>query len=341
MKISSFFKRELSTGRALFLCCNPECNNCSFKVHTRNGKLVRIMPNPNYYTKPCLRGRSRLQWNYHPDRLKYPFKRVGERGERKWERISWDEALDTIADKLGKIRDKHGSEAVYFTAGAVMSVMPNAMQGRFSNAFGKGVMTGNLGQLCCAAQGEASNASRGYRTSGIEEKAYSKLIVSWGHNPAVTYIPHWGILAEERNWGAKLVKIDPRFNETAAKSDQWIPIKPGTDTAMAMAMIRIIIKDGLYDEKFAISRSNLPLLVNEKTGKLLRQDDIVSGGNHDAFVVWDKVTNGPALPGQATSPALEGSLTIGEVSVRTYFLRNCVGFRPSPCDCLFRQKKRD
>ena len=302
-------------------CCNPECNNCSLQVHTRNGKLVRISPNPNYYTRPCLRGRSRLQWNYHPDRLKYPFKRVGERGEGKWERISWEEALDTIATNLAKIRDEHGPETVYFAAGAVMSVMPNAMQGRFANAFTKGVMTGNLGQLCCAAQNEASTASQGYRTAGIEEKAYSKLIIAWGHNPAVTYIPHWGIVAEGKERGGKLVTIDPRFSETAAKADQWIAIKPGTDTAMAMAMIRYIIEEDLYDEKFALERSNLPFLVNEATGKLIRHSEIVADGNPDAFVVWDKQVNGPVHAEEAVSPVLEGSFTANGMSVRTVFAR--------------------
>lgn len=215
-------------------CCNPECNNCSLQVHTRNGKLVRISPNPNYYTRPCLRGRSRLQLNYHPDRIKYPFKRVGERGSGKWERISWEEALDTVAQNLDKVRKEYGPEAVLFQSGAIMSFMPNAMQGRFSNAFGEGASTGLLGQLCCAAQGEASAASQGYRTSGIEEKAYSKLIIAWGHNPAVTYIPHWRIAGEGRDRGCKWVTIDPRYTETAAKSDKWLPIKPGTDAAMAL-----------------------------------------------------------------------------------------------------------
>jgi len=302
-------------------CCNPECNNCSLQVHTRNGKLVRISPNPNYYTRPCLRGRSRLQWNYHPDRLKYPFKRVGERGEGKWERISWEEALDTIATNLAKIRDEHGPEKVFFTAGAVMSVMPNSMQRLFANAFTKGETTNTVGSLCCASQAEASNASQGYRTAGIEEKAHSKLIIVWGHNPAVTYIPHWGIVAEAKERGAKLITIDPRFNETAAKSDKWMSIKPGTDTAMAMAMIRYIIEEDLYDEKFALERSNLPFLVNEATGKLVRHSEIVADGNPDAFVVWDKAVNGPAHAEEAISPVLEGSFTANGMSVRTVFAR--------------------
>ncbi|AGA69153.1 anaerobic dehydrogenase, typically selenocysteine-containing [Desulfitobacterium dichloroeliminans LMG P-21439] len=304
-----------------YSCCNPECNNCSLQVHVRNGKLVRISPNPNYYTRPCLRGRSRLQWNYHPDRLKYPFKRVGERGEGKWERISWEEALDTIATKLGQIRDESGPESVWFTAGAVMSVLPNSMQRRFANAFGKGVMTGGIGSLCCAAQGEASTATQGYRTAGIEEKAYSKLLIAWGHNPAVTYIPHSRIMADALDKGCRLITIDPRFSETASKADKWISIKPGTDTAMAMAMIRIIIEENLYDEKFALGRSNLPFLVNEATGKLLRQDDVVAGGDHEAFVVWDQSTNGPALPNEAVAPVLEGTFKIGDLTVRTVFAR--------------------
>lgn len=313
--------QENEQEQITYNCCNPECNNCSLQVHTRNGKLVRISPNPNYYTKPCMRGRSRLQWNYHPDRIKYPFKRVGERGEGKWERISWEEALDTIATNLGKIRDEHGPETIFFTAGAVMSVLPNAMQRLFANAFTKGVMTSTVGSLCCASQAEASNASQGYRTSGIEEKAYSKLIIAWGHNPAITYVPHWRIVAEGRERGAKLVTIDPRFSETAAKSDQWISIKPGTDLAMSMAMIRYVIEENLYDEKFALKRSNLPFLVNETTGKLLRHNEVVPEGDPDAFVVWDQDINGPAKAEEAVTPVLEGNFTVEGIAVRTVFAR--------------------
>ncbi|MFA5537141.1 MAG: molybdopterin-dependent oxidoreductase [Bacillota bacterium] len=304
-------------------CCNPECNNCSLEVHSRNGKVVRVLPNPNYRlgTKPCLRGRSRLQLNYHPDRIKYPFKRVGERGEGKWERISWDEALDIVAENLVKVRDSYGPEGIYFAAGAVMSKMPNGMQGLFANAFGKGVRVGTLGQLCCAAQAEASHAFQGYRLSEMEALAYSKFVIYWGHNPAVTYIPQWRFMANARDKGAPFVTIDPRYSETAAKSDKWIPIKPATDTAMAMAMIKVIIDEDLYEKEYCLEKTNLPFLVNEATGKLLRQDEIIADGDHDTFVVWDEVVNGPVSPDRATSPILEGSFTIGELSVRTVFTR--------------------
>ena len=311
-----------AAGEQIFRSANnPECNHCAFQVHVRNGKVVRLSPDPNFYLRPCLRGYARLQLTYHPDRIKYPMKRVGERGEGKWQRISWDEALDTIAQKLAAIRDQYGPEAVLFQGGAVLSVMPGAIRGRFANAFGKGVTTGTVGNLCCGAQGEASSAVLGYRASWIENIGDAKLMIAWGHNPAVTYIPHWRYIAQGIDNGMRLITIDPRYSETATKSDLWISIKPGTDTVLALGMIKVILDEKLYDGPFALKRTNLPFLVNTKTGKLVREADVKAGGDAKAFQVWDKATNAPAKPDVATQPVLEGTFDIAGTQVKTVFLR--------------------
>ena len=299
---------------------NPECNHCAMRVSVRNGKVVRVAPDPKFPIKPCARGYSRVQSLYHPDRLKYPMKRVGARGEGKWERISWDEALDTVAKKLAEIRDTTGPEAVFFQGGAVLSVMPGGTRGRFANAFGKGVTTGSVGNLCCGAQAEAFQGMLGRRVSSIESNAYAKLMIEWGHNPLVTYTPWWRYNADAIDKGdMKLITIDPRYSETASKSDLWIHIKPGTDTVLALGMVKVIIDEKLYDEPFMLKTTNFPFLVNEKTGKLLREKDLVATGDEKAFLVWDTATKSAVKPANAKTPALSGSFTAGSIQARTVF----------------------
>lgn len=300
---------------------NPECNHCAMQVHVRNGRAVRITPDPNFPIKPCLRGYSRLQSIYHPARLKYPMKRVGDRGAGKWERISWEEALATVANKLGEVRDKYGPESVYFQGGAVLSIMPGGIRGRFANAFGKGVTTGTLGGLCCDAQARGMTAVLGHRISSIESNASAKLMIEWGHNPVVTYSPWWRYMDDAIEKGTKVITIDPRFSETAAKSDQWISIKPGTDTVLALGMIKVIIEEKLYDEAFMMKKTNLPFLVNQQTGKLLRETDVISTGDKKVFLVWDQATNAATRPDAAKSPALDGTFTVNGIQVRTVFAR--------------------
>jgi anaerobic selenocysteine-containing dehydrogenase len=311
-----------AAGEKIFRSANnPECNHCAFQVHVRNGKIVKLSPDPDFYIRPCLRGYSRLQGLYSPSRLKYPMKRVGERGEGQWERISWEEALATVAEKLAEARDQYGPETVLFQRGAVLSQMPGQMQARFANAFGEGVMTGSLGQLCCAAQAEASSAMLGYRVSEIENFAYSRLHIAWGHNPAISYTPHWRYVADGIDKGMRLVTIDPRYSETAAKSDMWLAPRPGTDAAIAMGMIKVIIEENLIDEEFVLTRTNLPFLVVEGTGKLLRESDLKVDGDAATFFVWDRARGTAVTYAEAVSPALEGSFEVAGIQVRTVFSR--------------------
>lgn len=307
--------------KIVFTANNPECNHCSLRVHVRNGKAVRISPNPDFYIKPCLRGYSRIQGTYDPDRLKYPFKRVGERGEGKWERISWDEALSLVAENLAKVRDQYGPESVIFLNGAILSQIPLQMIARFRSGFGQGIQTGLLGQLCCAAQAEASAAMIGYRVNEIEHLAYSKFQIAWGHNPAVSYLPHWRYIADGISRGMRLVTIDPKFTETAAKSDMWLAPRPGTDLAIALGMARVIIEENLCDKDFILSRTNMPFLVIEETGKLLREADLIPDGDEKMFYVWDEAVDGAVKFNEATSPVLEGSFEVEGKVVRTVFSR--------------------
>lgn len=305
--------------------CNPECNHCGYYVHVRNGRAVRITPDPDFILRPCLRGISRLQWTYHPDRLKYPMKRVGERGSGEWERISWDEALDLVAENLDKIRKEHGPEAVLFHGGAVMSSLRFGYNfgpsRRFANAFGKGVVTEVVGSLCCSAQDAGEVATVGYRCNAWSTINRSNFIINWGHNPAQNYHAHYHLIADALDAGARMVTIDPRYSDSAAKSDAWIAPLPSTDLALSMGMINIIISESLYDRDYVLHKTNLPFLVNESTGKLLRAEEIGITPDESGFVVWDPEKNAPAAPSTVGEGVLDGEFVINNLRVRTVFTR--------------------
>ena len=199
----------------------------------------------------CPKGLASVEQLYHPDRLKYPLKRVGERGQGRWERISWNNALDLIAGKIKEIIAAYGPEAVALGQGTgryyFMSVL------RFANALGTpnwcepgnaqcffprvaaGIMT--YGDLpVCDYYGETNPAC----------------LLVWGHNPTVS-----GSDGEIQfrvkdcvRRGTKLIVIDPRKTEIAEKADIWLQVRPGTDDALALAMLNIIIGEGLYDKQF-------------------------------------------------------------------------------------------
>jgi anaerobic dimethyl sulfoxide reductase subunit A len=206
--------------------------------------------------RACLRGRAYRHWVYHPDRLKYPLKRVGERGEAKFERISWEEALDTAARELKRVKETYGNPAILFCGmgggsnGALHGRRPGY---RLLNMFG-GCTTvwatvSNEGAIF------ASMCSYGQMNTGNmrEDLVNSRLIILWGWNPADTI---WDsgtslLLAEARERGIKIVCLDPRYTNTAAVfATQWIPIIPGSDTAMLIAMAYTIIQEGLLDQRF-------------------------------------------------------------------------------------------
>ena len=226
----------------------PECLHCAMLAHVEDGRLVKVTGDPDFNIMACARGISRIRQLYSPHRLKYPMKRVGARGEDKWERITWDEALDTIADRYRKIRDEHGNEAFLAMGGtgnwSTLSTGVLGLWSGFWNQFGGA--TPVISQLCCASVTEGFNAVfGGGRSEFRDEWIHSRYFLAWGNNPAVSNNGYMKNLFDAREkHGARLVTIDPRLSETAAMSDRWIQIRPGTDAALALGMIRVLIEEG-------------------------------------------------------------------------------------------------
>lgn len=273
------------TAQTFRSSCAMECLHCNLTAHVVDGKIVNVEASKDFNVKGCLRGLSRVQWVNHPDRLKYPMKRTGEKGEGKFQRISWDEALDLIATKLKETKAALGNKGLFFfTASGNMSALTNATGSAFFDFFGGA--TRASGSLCCSAVTAAMVPMLGFRYIDTRDTiADSRYILCWGNNPAVTMQAYFKEYEKAISQGARLVVIDPRFSETAAKADEWVPINPGTDTVLALGMLRVIIEEKLHDEAFLIHHTGAPFLVNA-AGDLLKGE-----GDKGTFLVYDGNTN--------------------------------------------------
>lgn len=274
---------------------------CLLRAHVCNGRIVRISSDDSHPDTPdlpqlrgcmrCLGYRERL---YHPDRLKYPMKRVGKRGEGKFERITWDEALDTIADHTKRIMEKYGPEAIYFNYGTGNAgrVSERVWLTRLIGMYGGYLsMYGNYSNGCSLA---ATPYTFGTTATGSsrEDWVNSKLIILLGWNPAEvihgtnsTYY-----LKQAKAAGARIVVIDPIYSNTAiGLADQWIPIRPTTDSAFLDAMAYVIISENLHDQKFldkyclGFDDTSLP-------------PGIPGGNSYKSYVLGESGDNTPKTP---------------------------------------------
>lgn len=265
--------------------CTMECLHCHLKAFVKDGKIVRIESSNPYEGKACARGLSRIKWVYAEDRVLTPLKRVGEKGEGRFEPITWDEALDTIAAKMKDAIAKDGSKSILMTsASGNMDSISNGIM-KTLGAYLSGV-TFTAGSLCCSAVTAAMEPMVGMRYVDTRDTiADSKFILCWGNNPMVTMQAYWPRHLEAQRKGAKIVVIDPRKSETAARADQWIPIRPNTDAALALGMIRVFREEKLFDEAFLKAHTGAPFLVDAQ-GKLMRE----KADDANSYLVFDAKT---------------------------------------------------
>lgn len=244
-------------------CPGHNCGGrCLLKLHLRDGMIIRIetddRPNDTLedpQLRACIRGRSYRRRQYHPDRLKYPMKRVGERGEGNFVPISWDEALDILSSEILRVREKYGNEAILVPYGTGSY---NQINGRQTAARLMNLMGGSLGyynSYSWACISRATPYVYGTSVTGNQRQDWvnSKYIIMWGWNPAEMRdgTNSEFFIKKAREKGAKVVCIDPRMSMSAvALADEWIPIRPGTDVAMMSAMAYTIINENLHDKAF-------------------------------------------------------------------------------------------
>ena len=314
----------------------PGCHGgCGVLVHVKDNKVIKVEGDPDHpwnQGRLCSRCLSMTQYMYHPDRLKTPLKRVGKKGEGKFEPISWDEAFDLIEEKMKKIRAEHGPESVIFHQGTGRDI--GGWISMLAYAYGSpNWMFGLSGISCYTPRLMMMSITQGdfavVDASQWHEKRYDdpeyripETVTIWGQNLPATcpdgFFGHWYVDLMKR--GTQLMVIDPRCTWIASRARLWLQLRPGTDAALALGFIHVILKENLWDQAFVEKWTNAPFLVMEKDAGpvLLRESHIRAGGSddnfvaHDAasgdFVVWDSKDQSYSHPD--TAPSLTGEFSV-------------------------------
>jgi anaerobic selenocysteine-containing dehydrogenase len=312
-------------------------SSCGCISVVEDGRLVAVEPDPSHPTGKvlCAKGRAAPELVHHDDRLLYPMKRTSPKGDPNpgWQRISWDEALETTAASMKRLAEESGSESVAF---GITTPAGTAMQDgflwveRLRSAFGSPNVVASA--EVCNFHVDAMNVN----TFGVglpkPDIANSDCIVLWGHNSSMTWIAQGNRVAEARARGAKLVVVDPRRAGMASKADQWLRVRPGSDGALALGLAGVMIEEGWFDRDFIRSWTNGPFLVREDTGQLLTGADLenaksANGDSTALRVAWDMAVGQPVLydpaNGEYQNPgadvALDGSYVVDGISCRPAF----------------------
>lgn len=260
--------------------CRPNCfSGCKLNVHVRDGKVVKTSkgkyPDPAI-DRICLRGLTHPLRMYDPSRLKYPMKRVGERGGDQWERISWDDAISDIAQGIQDIQKEFGPQAFshWFVSGQYGLAKFQSMYKKLFNILNSSFINpsvdiGNMAGVNRVFGWGAGN----WVSNEASDYVNAKTLFAWGNNITDAQVQEWHFVAEAIKGGTKFVVIDPVFTQAASKADLWVPIKPGTDAALVLAMMYVHITEKLIDEEYMKAHTVAPFLVRSDTGLFLRRSD--------------------------------------------------------------------
>ncbi|QDB78691.1 twin-arginine translocation signal domain-containing protein [Georgenia sp. 311] len=246
--------------------CLANCQSrCPLRLQVKDGTVVRVLPDStgsdefgDFNIRACVRGRNQRERIYSPDRIKTPVRRTGPRGSGQWEAISWEEALDTIASQMRRVKETYGNEALWYHYGSGSTggnITKRGTWPRLLNTYG-----GYLGQYGDYSTAQIT-AAFPYQYGGwmasnsLEDAQNSRLQVMFGNNPLETRMSGGGELAVVQKvraeFGVRTIVIDPRYSETAlAVADEWVPVRPGTDAALVAGMIHVMLAEDLHDQAF-------------------------------------------------------------------------------------------
>lgn len=299
--------------------CYPA--NCPYRVYVRDGRIVREEPAATFKTVEagvpdmnpagCQKGAAWSQMLHGKDRVLHPLRRVGERGEGRWQRVSWDEALTEIADAMLDAMQESGPRSIVRLGTTEGGIQAIALA---NNLFQR------LGATVTDVQGEINDLSPGlYITFGrfsstpsVDDWFHSDLTLIWATNPAYSAIPWFHYITEARYRGGEVVTITPDYSPSAIHADHFVPVRIGSDAALALAMCRVMLDEHLVDEPFVREQTDLGLLVRTDNGRFLRQSDVRAGGSDEIFHLFDtrtaRITEAPrTLDLGELEPALDGA----------------------------------
>ena len=243
----------MSETKIVRTICFDSHSKCGILVHVKDGKIVKVEGDPNH---PCSKGSlcckafSVAQIHEHPDRLKYPLRRAGARGAGEWKRISWDEALDEIVEKIAYYKESHGVRSILMCKGTGRG--SNHFHTRINETIGNPSRGMAPTHVCLMPNLLPSLFTVGFFCYiDAADLLNCKCMTMWGINPLTSWAGTSGRqMLEAKRKGAKLIVIDPRFTDVSAKADLWLQIRPGTDCALALTLTKVIIDEELYDKKF-------------------------------------------------------------------------------------------
>ncbi len=316
---------------------------CAWNVYVKDGIVWReeqlatypqTTPDlPDFNPRGCQKGACYSDRMYDAARLTVPLKRVGERGQGRWKRVSWDEALTGIADAFiaAITSPEAGPGSIYWDLGSASSNGCHALGLTRSAYLLDTPILENTAEMGDHAPGVTTTTGKIIFTSSMDDLLHSDVILIWGGNPIYTHIPNAHFITEARYKGAHVVCVAPDFSPSAIHADEWVPVGIGTDAALALSLAQVIVEEKLYASGFMAEQTDMPLLVRTDDGRFLRGSDVDPEAADDVFHVFDTKTGSIAeAPKRNLSlgeivPALTGTFDVetrsGRVQVTTVFQR--------------------
>lgn len=296
--------------------CFP--GSCPVNAFVKDGVVVREESSgdlpvfeegvPDLNPMVCQKG---LAWSRQlasPDRLLYPLRRKGERGSGEWERISWDDALQEIAEAMVDAIEEVGPEAIVQEGSPEIGMLAASM--RFTSAIGATQLDVNA-SINDFWAGFHQVWGKFYATFSMDDMFHSDTILIWHANPAFNTIPSFHYVTEARYRGAHVVLISPDVSPSHTHADIHLPVNPGTDAALALAMCQVVLTEGIADLEFVRTQTDLALLVRKDTGRYLRDSDVVAGGLDDHF--YHLAQSGTPVPADRGDLRLAGDVLLDGV----------------------------
>ena len=290
-------QNDTHTVRGYCALCTAHCATITT---VEDGRVVRLDPDHDHPNGGviCIKGKAAPELLYHPERLDYPLRRTRPKGDADpgWQRVSWDEALGAIAERLRSIRERYGPQAVALVKGTPSGTSVEDAErwlGRFLYSFGSPNWVSTT-QVCNWHRDTGFSYTFGVNLP-TPDLGRSRSFLLWGHNPSSTSLILAHDIVAARSRGMKSVAVDPRRVGIAGQADILLQLRPGTDGALALALIHALIEEGWYDAGFVRQWTNGPLLICRDTGSAVTEADLTGAGSTARYVAWDELRDQPVI----------------------------------------------